>query len=63
VTGEDEATATVDLQNAGFTVDSVDSATSDPSEDGVVLDESPSGGSHAADGSSVTITVGRYSGG
>jgi serine/threonine-protein kinase len=63
VTGEDEASATADLQNAGFTVDSVDSATSDPSEDGVVLDESPSGGSRAADGSTVTITVGRYSGG
>jgi serine/threonine-protein kinase len=63
VTGEDEATATADLQNAGFRVDSVDSATSDPSEDGVVLDESPSGGSRAADGSTVTITVGRYSGG
>jgi len=63
VTGEDEATATAELQDAGFSVDSVDSTTSDPSEDGVVLDETPSGGSRAADGSTVTITVGRYSGG
>jgi serine/threonine-protein kinase len=61
VTGEDESTATANLQNAGFSVDSVDQTTSDPSEDGVVLDESPAAGSRAADGSTVTITVGRYS--
>ncbi len=61
VTGEDEATATADLEGAGFTVASADEAVTDPAQDGVVVDQSPAGGSDAADGSTVTIYVGRTS--
>ena len=63
VVGEDEATATADLEAAGFTVNSVDSPTSDPGKDGVVVDQNPNGGTKASDSSTVTIYVGRYSGG
>jgi eukaryotic-like serine/threonine-protein kinase len=62
VTGEDEATATADLRNAGFTVEVVDQPTDDPNEDGVVLDEDPAPGTRAPAGSQVTIFVGRASG-
>ena len=62
VVGEDQATATSDLEAAGFTVTAVDSQTSDPGQDGLVVDQDPSGGSTAS-GSDVTIYVGRYSGG
>jgi serine/threonine-protein kinase len=59
VTGEDEQTATADLQAAGLTVESVDSATDDPAEDGTVLRQSPSSDRQVAKGSTVTIHVGR----
>ncbi len=61
VTGETEASATSDIEAAGFSVSSVDQPTNDPSMDGVVVDQSPSGGSDVDPGSSVTIFVGRYS--
>ena len=63
VVGEDEATARSDLEAAGFSVDSVDSPTSDAGQDGLVVDQDPSGGTRAAGSSHVTIYVGRYSGG
>lgn len=63
VTGLDEQTATTTLQAAGFSVDAQDQPTSDPSQDGVVIDEAPAGGARAASGSQVTITVGRYQSG
>jgi len=63
VVGEDEQTATSDLQAAGFKVDSVDASTSDPSKDGTVLYQSPNGGGTASKGATVTIHVARYSGG
>jgi eukaryotic-like serine/threonine-protein kinase len=61
VIGESEASATSDIQAAGFSVSSVDQPTNDPSMDGVVVDQSPPGGSDVDPGSSVTIYVGRYS--
>jgi serine/threonine-protein kinase len=61
VIGETEASATSDIQGAGFSVSSVDQPTNDPSMDGVVVDQSPPGGSDVDPGSSVTIFVGRYS--
>jgi len=61
VTGESEEGATSDLQAAGFKVSSVDQPTDDPSMDGVVIDQSPSGGSDADPNTRVTIYVGRYS--
>jgi len=62
VTGEDEATATSDLQAAGFRVSVVDQPTSDQNQDGVVLDEDPAAGTRAPAGSVVTIYVGRFAG-
>jgi PASTA domain len=59
VTGLDEANARAQLVDAGFDVSVVDEPATDPSEDGVVVDQSPSGGSSADKGSSVTITVKR----
>jgi serine/threonine-protein kinase len=61
VTGEDESSATTRLQQAGFTVVTIDEPTSDPSQDGIVLDEEPAPGSQAPQGSQVTIYVGRAS--
>ena len=39
----------------------VDSPTTDQSQNGMVVDEQPSGGTQAAKGSTVTISIGRYS--
>jgi eukaryotic-like serine/threonine-protein kinase len=63
VTGEDETTARHDLEEAGFTVTVVDQDTSDPSEDGIVIDQSPGPGASASARSQVTIYVSRYTGG
>jgi serine/threonine-protein kinase len=62
VTGEDEATATSDLQAAGFQVQVVDEPTTDQNQDGTVLDEDPVPGTRIPSGSQVTIYVGRFSG-
>ena len=62
VTGEDEATATADLQAAGFQVQVFDEPTTDPNQDGVVIDQDPTGGTKAPAGSEVAIYVGRTSG-
>ena len=63
VTGEEEGAATADLQAAGFSVSAIDEPTADASEDGVVVEQSPPGGSSAGAGSTVTIQVGRSGGG
>jgi serine/threonine-protein kinase len=62
VTGQDEQTATATLRQAGFTVDAFDEATTDQSQDGVVVDEEPPGGTSAPKGSVVTIYIGRLTG-
>jgi len=59
VIGEDEATATSDLQAAGFQVQVVDEPTADPNQDGIVIDEDPLPGTRIPAGSQVTIYVGR----
>jgi beta-lactam-binding protein with PASTA domain len=59
VVGEDEQTATSELRAAGFQVEVFDEPTTDPSEDGFVVDEQPAGGTKAPQGSIVTISVGR----
>lgn len=61
VLGLDEQAARQELEGAGFDVTVVDEPTSDPDEDGVVLDQSPAGGSSQPEGSTVTITVARFS--
>jgi PASTA domain len=60
VVGEDKDAAKADLANAGFHVDKENQDTSDPNQDGMVIDQSPPGGSSAQAGSHVTIYVGRY---
>jgi beta-lactam-binding protein with PASTA domain len=61
VTGLDEGSARSELEGAGFAVRVVDQATTDPSEDGVVLAQEPAGET-ATEGSVVTLTVGRLAG-
>ena len=54
--------ATAELRAAGFTVQRVNRTTLDPDEDGLVIDQSPSGDTEAEQGATVTIVVGRYVG-
>jgi eukaryotic-like serine/threonine-protein kinase len=58
VVGQDQQTATSTLQNAGFKVQVIMVPSSDPSQNGTVVDEQPAGGTRAPDGSTVTIYVG-----
>ena len=59
VTNQDEASAKATLQSAGFKVAVVNQDVTDPALEGIVLSQSPNGGTKAAQGSTVTITVGR----
>jgi eukaryotic-like serine/threonine-protein kinase len=63
VTGEDEITATQDLENAGLTVQVVDRDTADASQDGIVVEQAPTANQSAQPSSTVTIYVGRYTSG
>ena len=56
VVGMSQDNATTTLQQAGFEVSST-SAPSDSTPEGIVSDQSPGGGTQAAKGSTVTITV------
>jgi eukaryotic-like serine/threonine-protein kinase len=60
VVSEDETTAIQDIQSAGLTVRVVDRDTTDVSQDGIVLEQSPTAGSSTKPDSTVTIYVGRY---
>ena len=60
VTGEDEVTATQDLENAGLTVQVVDRDTAEASQDGMVIEQAPTANQSAQPNSTVTIYVGRY---
>jgi beta-lactam-binding protein with PASTA domain len=59
VKGLDEASARARLGDVGFDVAIDDQPTSDPSKDGVVVDQTPTSTSSAPKGSTVTITVAR----
>jgi beta-lactam-binding protein with PASTA domain len=59
VVGLDAPTAERRLRQAGFAVRSVTRDTSDPAEDGIVLEQQPPGGASARAGAQVTITLGR----
>jgi serine/threonine-protein kinase len=61
VRNQDEPTAQALLQGSGFKVNVVRQTVTDPSEQGIVLDQQPGGGTDAPAGSTVTIFVGRYS--
>jgi serine/threonine-protein kinase len=60
VTQRKEAEAVEKLRGSGFTPRVQQEATANPSEDGLVLDQDPPGGTQATRGSTVTIVVGRY---
>ena len=67
VADEDEATryacleqsARLELENVGFRVRVVDESTMDPAEDGVVVGQTPRGGSRSDKGGLLTLTVAR----
>jgi serine/threonine-protein kinase len=61
VVRQDEAAAQETLRAAGFTVQPVDRPTTDPAQDGVVIEQRPPGGQRAPRGSQVVIFVGRLS--
>jgi beta-lactam-binding protein with PASTA domain len=61
VVGLDQEAATNSLRQAGFTVDVVDVQVDSASQDGLVQDEQPAGGTQAPAGSDVTLYVGRFS--
>jgi eukaryotic-like serine/threonine-protein kinase len=59
VTSQDEASARQTLEQSGFSVDVQEQDTTDPNQDGIVLEQDPVGGTKAKPGTTVTITVGR----
>ena len=61
VVGQDEQAAQSRLQQAGFRAIVEDLQTSDPAEDGKVVDEQPAAGTKAPKGSQIIIYVGRAS--
>jgi len=61
VVGLDEQSARDQLEAAGFVVRVVDESTTDPSQDGMVTAQEPSGGTDAPKGSTVVLTVARLS--
>lgn len=61
VVGQNEHSARQQLEATGFVVEVVDEPTSDPNEDGVVLRQDPSGGASGREGSTVMLTVARFS--
>ena len=62
VVGQDQQTAMTTLQQAGFTVQVLLVPVTDPSQNGIVMDEQPAGGTSAPVGSTVTIYVGQTGG-
>jgi serine/threonine-protein kinase len=59
VTAQDEDSASSTLEQSGFVVQVQRQDVQDPGLEGIVLSQSPTGGTKAKQGSTVTITVGR----
>lgn len=59
VTGLDLDTARQQLESAGFGVAVTNRSTTDPNEDGVVLEQTPGSGADADEGETVMLTVGQ----
>jgi eukaryotic-like serine/threonine-protein kinase len=57
--GQEEGAAISTLEGAGFRVRVANRPVPEPADDGIVITQSPAGGTTAARGSTVTITVGR----
>jgi serine/threonine-protein kinase len=62
IMGETQDVAVSRLSGAGFQVQIKTKTVNSPEGDGIVIAESPSGGTKAKKGSKVTITVGKYTG-
>ena len=60
VTGEDETSAKDELKAAGFKVQVQHQDVTDPSQNGIVISQTPGGGTQADHGSTVTIVVGQF---
>ena len=60
VTGEDATAAIAALSGQGFVIDQQSKDVPTPDGDGVVLEQSPTGGKKAKKGSKVTIVVGKF---
>src|SRR5205823_6109661 len=60
VTSFDRSSAVATLRNSGFGVVTVKVDTTDPTQGGVVLDQTPAGGKQAKPHTIVTIRVGHY---
>jgi beta-lactam-binding protein with PASTA domain len=58
-TGEAKNAAKRALEQAGFKVTVTEKAVNDPTQEGMVIEQSPPGGSQQTKGSTVTITVGK----
>jgi eukaryotic-like serine/threonine-protein kinase len=56
--GQDEVTARATLEGAGFVVRPRTRPVTDPAQDGIVIEQTPQGGTRARSGSQVTIVVG-----
>jgi beta-lactam-binding protein with PASTA domain len=63
VVGQDQSTAADNIKSAGFKVVVLNRPVTKSTQDGVVVDEQPNGGSGVPDGSQVTIFIGRFQGG
>lgn len=59
VVGLDEQTARQQLEAAGFHVQVIHQATTDPNQDGMVIEQAPVGGSKSEETGPVTLTVAR----
>jgi beta-lactam-binding protein with PASTA domain/predicted Ser/Thr protein kinase len=62
VTSQQQADAISALRASGFNARVVSQDTSDPTQDGIVLNQNPAGGMQAKAGTTVTIVVGKFVG-
>ena len=60
VVGESKDAAISDLHAAGLSARVVTQTTSDPNSDGIVINQSPQGGSKLPKGEAVAISVGKF---
>jgi serine/threonine-protein kinase len=60
VTSQDEQSARDTLEGAGFKVKVKNQDVTDAGLEGIVLEQSPPGGTQAPSGTTVTITIGRF---
>jgi len=63
VTSQKQSDAIATLKASGFKVRVEPQDTTDPSQDGIVLTQNPSGSTQAPPGSTVTIVVGKLNAG